>query len=149
MDVQNMEHVNNQNFFLGLGRRKRSSARITVLPKPKDSSESTFSCQINGQSFESYFQKDPFSLLKVQAPFKVIQEQDYPFLEVRVNVSGGGLSSQADAIRLALSKALIQMQPNLRQLLRQAGFLTSDARRKERKKYGLKKARKAPQFSKR
>jgi small subunit ribosomal protein S9 len=150
MDVQNMEHVSNQEIlFIGKGRRKRATAQIRLLPKPLDSSESTYLCQINGQSLQSYFHNDPFSLLTVEGPFKFLAEQDHPFLDIQVKVTGGGLSSQAEAIRLGISKALVAMQPPLRHLLREQGFLTSDARRKERKKYGLKKARKASQFSKR
>nr|YP_009646317.1 ribosomal protein S9 [Chloropicon roscoffensis]QBX98016.1 ribosomal protein S9 [Chloropicon roscoffensis]QBX98087.1 ribosomal protein S9 [Chloropicon roscoffensis] len=150
MDVRSMEHVSNQdNLFIGKGRRKRAIARISLLPKPSESSESPYSCQINGQPLQSYFGNDPFSLLTVEGPLKLLAEQEHPFLDVEVKVRGGGLSSQAEAIRLGLSKALVAMQPPLRHLLREQGFLTSDARRKERKKYGLKKARKASQFSKR
>ena len=150
MDAQNMEHANNQDMlFIGKGRRKRAIARIILLPKPLESSDSTYSCQINGQSLQSYFHNDPFSLLTVEGPFKVLTDQDHPFLDIEVKVRGGGLSSQAEAIRLGISKALVAMQPPLRHLLREQGFLTTDARRKERKKYGLKKARKASQFSKR
>jgi len=150
MDAQNMEHANNQDMlFIGKGRRKRAIARISLLPKPLESSDSTYSCQINGQSLQSYFHNDPFSLLTVEGPFKVLMDQDHPFLDIEVKVRGGGLSSQAEAIRLGISKALVAMQPPLRHLLREQGFLTTDARRKERKKYGLKKARKASQFSKR
>ena len=151
MDAQNMEHANNQDMlFIGKGRRKRAIARISLLPKPLESSDSTYSCQINGQSLQSYFHNDPFSLLTVEGPFKVLTDQDHPFfLDIEVKVRGGGLSSQAEAIRLGISKALVAMQPPLRHLLREQGFLTTDARRKERKKYGLKKARKASQFSKR
>ena len=150
MDAQNMEHANNQDMlFIGKGRRKRAIARISLLPKPLESSDSTYSCQINGQSLQSYFHNDPFSLLTVEGPFKALTDQDHPFLDIEVKVRGGGLSSQAEAIRLGISKALVAMQPPLRHLLREQGFLTSDARRKERKKYGLKKARKASQFSKR
>lgn len=149
-DAQSMEHVNNQNnLFIGKGRRKRAIARISVLPTSLDSQDSTYSCQVNGESLQSYFQNDPFSLLTVEGPVKVLAEQDHPFLNIEVKVRGGGLSSQAEAIRLGLSKALVSMEPQLRQPLRNQGFLTSDARRKERKKYGLKKARKASQFSKR
>ena len=145
-----MEHANNQDMlFIGKGRRKRAIARISLLPKPLESSDSTYSCQINGQSLQSYFHNDPFSLLTVEGPFKVLTDQDHLFLDIEVKVRGGGLSSQAEAIRLGISKALVAMQPPLRHLLREQGFLTTDARRKERKKYGLKKARKASQFSKR
>nr|QBX98433.1 ribosomal protein S9 [Chloropicon sp. RCC4434] len=151
MDDQNMEqHAHKSNtLFTGLGRRKRAIARITLLPKPQDSSESFYSCQVNGESLQSYFHNDPFNLLAIQAPFNLFHKQDHRFLEVRVNVSGGGLSSQAEAIQLGIAKALVKMESSLRSSLRQDGFLTSDARRKERKKYGLKKARKASQFSKR
>ena len=150
MDVQSMEHVNSQEIlFIGKGRRKRATAQIKLLPKSLEVSESTYSCKINGQSLQSYFHNDPFNLLTVEGPFKVLTDQDHPYLDIEVKVTGGGLSSQAEAIRLGISKALVAMQPPLRSALRDEGFLTSDARRKERKKYGLKKARKASQFSKR
>ena len=123
MDVQSMEHVNNQEMlFMGKGRRKRAIAQIRLLSKSLESSESTYLCQINGQSLESYFHNDPFNLLKVEGPFKVLATQDHPFLDVQVKVTGGGLSSQAEAIRLGISKALVAMQPPLRHLLREQGF---------------------------
>ena len=87
MDAQNMEHANNQDMlFIGKGRRKRAIARISLLPKPLESSDSTYSCQINGQSLQSYFHNDPFSLLTVEGPFKVLTDQDHPFLDIEVKV---------------------------------------------------------------
>ena len=101
---------------------------------------------INGRDIEDYFGLDTLKLL-VRSPL-VLTETDGKF-DVVVNVVGGGCSGQAGAIRHGLSRALLQYDPNLRPALKKAGFLTRDPRMKERKKYGLKAARRAPQFSKR
>jgi small subunit ribosomal protein S9 len=101
---------------------------------------------INGRPIDDYFKttthqilvKQPLELTKMTGRFDVV-----------ANVNGGGVSGQAGAIRLGLARALLKADPNLRPLLKKAGFLTRDPRMKERKKYGLKKARKAPQYSKR
>ena len=102
---------------------------------------------INGKPAELYFQQNPIHLQYISAAYDVVKTQA-PY-EATIFVEGGGLSAQAQAIRLALSKAFIEMFPNLRPVFKKQSFLIRDARIKERRKYGLKKARKASQFSKR
>ena len=126
-------------YFYGTGRRKHSVARVRVY-------NGTGKITINGRDIEDYFGLDTLKLL-VRSPL-VLTETDGKF-DVVVNVVGGGCSGQAGAIRHGLSRALLQYDPNLRPALKKAGFLTRDPRMKERKKYGLKAARRAPQFSKR
>ncbi|HJD20862.1 MAG TPA: 30S ribosomal protein S9 [Candidatus Gemmiger faecigallinarum] len=126
-------------YFYGTGRRKHSVARVRVY-------NGTGKVTINGRDIEDYFGLDTLKLL-VRSPM-VLTETDGKF-DVVVNVVGGGCSGQAGAIRHGLSRALLQYDPNLRPALKKAGFLTRDPRMKERKKYGLKAARRAPQFSKR
>ena len=126
-------------YFYGTGRRKHSVARVRVYNGPGK-------VTINGRAIEDYFGLDTLKLL-VRSSL-VLTETDGKF-DVVVNVVGGGCSGQAGAIRHGLSRALLQYDPNLRPALKKAGFLTRDPRMKERKKYGLKAARRAPQFSKR
>ena len=126
-------------YFYGTGRRKHSVARVRVY-------NGTGKVTINGRDIEDYFGLDALKLL-VRSPL-VLTETDGKF-DVVVNVIGGGCSGQAGAIRHGLSRALLQYDPALRPALKKAGFLTRDPRMKERKKYGLKAARRAPQFSKR
>ena len=126
-------------YFYGTGRRKHSVARVRVY-------NGTGKVTINGRDIEDYFGLDTLKLL-VRSPL-VLTETDGKF-DVVVNVVGGGCSGQAGAIRHGLSRALLQYDPNRRPALKKAGFLTRDPRMKERKKYGLKAARRAPQFSKR
>jgi len=128
-----------QVLYQGTGRRKKSVARVMVVPGEGK-------VIINGRPIDDYFKttthqilvKQPLELTKMTGRFDVV-----------ANVNGGGVSGQAGAIRLGLARALLKADPNLRPLLKKAGFLTRDPRMKERKKYGLKKARKAPQYSKR
>ena len=126
-------------YFYGTGRRKHSVARVRVY-------NGTGKVTINGRDIEDYFGLDTLKLL-VRSPL-VLTETEGKF-DVVVNVIGGGCSGQAGAIRHGLSRALLQYDPALRPALKKAGFLTRDPRMKERKKYGLKAARRAPQFSKR
>ena len=126
-------------YFYGTGRRKHSVARVRVY-------NGTGKVTINGRDIEDYFGLDTLKLL-VRSPL-VLTETDGKF-DVVVNVVGGGCSGQAGAIRHGLSRALLQYVPYQRPALKKAGFLTRDPRMKERKKYGLKAARRAPQFSKR
>lgn len=102
--------------------------------------------QINNRPVEKYRSAIPALVLAVQAPLRVLDTTSF---DVDVTVTGGGLSGQAEAIQLGLARALVQLQPEARPTLRSHEFLTRDAREKERRKYGLKKARKARQFSKR
>ena len=126
-------------YFYGTGRRKHSVARVRVY-------NGTGKMTINGRDINDYFGLETLKLL-VNSPL-VLTETEGKF-DVVVNVVGGGCSGQAGAIRHGLSRALLQYNAELRQTLKKAGFLTRDPRMKERKKYGLKAARRAPQFSKR
>ena len=126
-------------YFYGTGRRKHSVARVRVY-------NGTGKMIINGRDLNDYFGLETLKLL-VNSPL-VLTETEGKF-DVVVNVVGGGCSGQAGAIRHGLSRALLQFNPELRPVLKKAGFLTRDPRMKERKEYGLKAARRAPQFSKR
>ena len=126
-------------YFYGTGRRKHSVARVRVF-------NGTGKVTINGRDINDYFGLETLKLL-VNSPL-VLTENEGKF-DVVVNVVGGGCAGQAGAIRHGLSRALLQFNPELRPILKKAGFLTRDPSMKERKKYGLKAARRAPQFSKR
>ncbi len=126
-------------YFYGTGRRKKSVARVRVYP-------GTGKIIINDREIDNYFGLETLKLL-VRQPL-VLTETAEKF-DVICKVQGGGVTGQAGAIRHGLSRALLQHDENLRPLLKKAGFLTRDPRMKERKKYGLKGARRAPQFSKR
>lgn len=125
--------------YYGTGRRKNSVARVRLVPGDGN-------ITINGRSAEQYI---PFANLRevMVQPFNVTETLGN--YDVLVNVNGGGFSGQSGAIRHGISRALLQVDPDFRAALKKAGLLTRDARMKERKKPGLKKARKASQFSKR
>ncbi|NLV17793.1 MAG: 30S ribosomal protein S9 [Syntrophomonadaceae bacterium] len=125
--------------YLGTGRRKTAVARVRLLPGDGQ-------LQINGQAFENYFPNRTLRLIVMQP--LALTDLDGRF-DVIARVHGGGVSGQAGAVRLGIARALIKANPELRKQLRQAGYVTRDPRMKERKKYGLHKARKAPQYSKR
>jgi small subunit ribosomal protein S9 len=126
--------------YWGTGRRKTSVARVRLVP-------GSGQILINKKAGDLYLQFNPSYLATVKAPLEALGlENDYDIL---VNVGGGGLTGQADAIRLGVARALCQLDPENRKPLKVEGYLTRDPRSKERRKYGLKKARKAPQFSKR
>ena len=125
--------------YLATGRRKKSIARVRLLP-------GSGTITINNRDIEDYFGLDTLKML-VRAPLELTKTADK--FDVKVNVFGGGTTGQAGAIRHGISRALLKVDPELRASLKKAGYLTRDPRMKERKKYGLKKARKAPQFSKR
>ena len=123
------------------GGRKTSKARVQLVP---GTGTTIF---INGKNASEYFQNNAVYLQNILTPSDLVKtEAKY---DAYVSVQGGGLSSQAQAVRLALSKAFVDLFPDYRNSFKKPGFLTRDARIKERRKYGLKKARKAPQFSKR
>ena len=125
--------------YRGTGRRKKSIAQVRLLP-------GNGKITVNGKDIEEYFDyetlrtvaKEPLELTDTEASFDVI-----------VKVIGGGYSGQAGAVRHGVARALLEVDPEYRSVLKKAGFLTRDPRMKERKKYGLKKARRSPQFSKR
>lgn len=125
--------------FIGTGRRKKSIARVRLIPGTGD-------IKINGRDLENYF---PYELLvrEVKRPLQLVGlETKY---DVIVRVQGGGFTGQAGAIRHGIARALVMSDETLKPALKAEGFLTRDSRMKERKKYGLKKARRSPQFSKR
>ena len=126
-------------YFYGTGRRKSSVARVRVY-------NGTGKITINDRDIDEYFGLETLKLI-VRSPLAVAGVDDK--FDIVVRVVGGGISGQAGAIRHGLSRALLQYDENLRPALKKAGFLTRDPRMKERKKYGLKAARRAPQFSKR
>ena len=126
-------------YFYGTGRRKSSVARVRVYA-------GTGKITINGRDIDDYFGLDTLKLI-VRQPL-VLTGTESQF-DIVCSVAGGGVTGQAGAIRHGLSRALLQFNEELRPTLKKAGFLTRDPRMKERKKYGLKGARRAPQFSKR
>jgi small subunit ribosomal protein S9 len=126
-------------YFYGTGRRKKSVARVRIYP---GSGEIT----INGRSIDDYFGLETLKLI-VNQPFGVTGTAGK--FDIVANVTGGGISGQAGAIRHGVARALLAADAEYRPALKAAGFLTRDPRMKERKKYGLKAARRAPQFSKR
>ncbi len=123
----------------GTGRRKSSVARVVLL-------EGTGVFTFNGKSFEDYFPTESMRT-RVSQPL-VLTKLENKF-DLQVNVKGSGLSAQSEAVRLGLARALVEYDGSLRADLKKAGFLTRDARKVERKKYGLKKARRAEQYTKR
>ena len=125
--------------YLGTGRRKKSVARVRLTP-------GTGVITINKRDIEEYFGLETLKMI-VRAP--LVLTGTLAKYDINVNVYGGGTTGQAGAIRHGISRALIVADPELRQALKKAGFLTRDPRMKERKKYGLKAARRAPKFSKR
>ena len=126
--------------FAGTGKRKDSIARVRIMPNGKGQ------FVINNKNIDEYFNLGVYKLVANQ-PFEITNTLGK--YDVVVNVHGGGLSGQAGAIRHGIARALCKADESLKADIKKAGFLTRDARVKERKKYGLKKARKAPQFRKR
>ncbi|MBC8312741.1 MAG: 30S ribosomal protein S9 [Candidatus Cloacimonetes bacterium] len=126
-------------YFNAIGRRKKSVARVLV-------SQGTGKRIINNRPMKDYLHRETLEMI-IEEPFKIIDMSDK--FDVKVNVKGGGLAGQAGAIRLGISRAIIEYDPDLRPDLKKAGLLTRDSRVKERRKYGLAKARKAYQHSKR
>ncbi|ABI69588.1 30S ribosomal protein S9 [Syntrophomonas wolfei] len=125
--------------YWGTGRRKEAVARVRLVPGEGN-------IIINNRSFEDFFPNQTSRLI-VQQPLVLTAMQGRFDIICRVN--GGGVSGQAGAIQLGIARALLKANPDIKAMLRRSGFLTRDPRMKERKKYGLHKARKAPQYSKR
>lgn len=121
------------------GRRKEAVARVRLVPGTGD-------FRLNGRSLDEYFTTRAHRMV-VSAPLRLAgRDKD---LDVVARIEGGGVSGQAGALRLGIARALIELDPELRPALKKEGYLSRDSREKERRKYGLKKARKAPQYSKR
>lgn len=125
--------------YLGTGRRKSSVARV-ILRSGKGV------ITINGRAFEEYI---PSAAIRLDVLQPLELTENVNKFDIYVNVCGGGITGQAGAIRLGITRALMEVNPEYRAILKPAGLVTRDSRAKERKKYGLKKARRAPQFSKR
>ena len=132
--------IKNKAVYWGTGRRKTSVARVRLIP-------GNGLIKINGRAGDDYLNFNPLHLNSIKAPLQTLGlENSYDIL---VNVFGGGLTGQADAIKQGAARALCELSPDNRKPLKTEGHLSRDPRAKERRKYGLKKARKAPQFSKR
>ena len=127
-------------YLYGTGRRKSSVARVHLFPN------GTGSIIINGRDIDDYFGLDTLKMV-VRQP--LVSTDNVGKMDIVATVTGGGVSGQAGALRHGIARALLLSNPEYRAVLKQAGFLTRDPRMKERKKYGLKAARRAPQFSKR
>ena len=127
------------NFNYGTGRRKNATARTRLYT-------GTGKIEVNGRPFDAYFPRKTLQMIVCQ-PLVLTRLMDK--YDVKVNVQGGGVAGQADAVRHGISRALLTVDATLRDSLKKAGFLTRDARKKERKKYGLRGARASYQYSKR
>ena len=125
--------------YLGTGRRKKAIARVRLIPGEGN-------ITINKRTFEDYFPVDTMRMI-VEQPLVLTATKDK--FDVVVNCKGGGFTGQAGAIRHGIARALVKADADLKPAIKKAGYLTRDPRMKERKKYGLKAARRAPQFSKR
>ena len=125
--------------YQSTGRRKTSVARVTMVP-------GSGQIKVNGRDLDEYFNYETLKIIAT-APLKLTE--NLTNYDIKVNVNGGGYTGQAGAIRHAIARALLEVNPDYRTALKRAGFLTRDPRQKERYKYGQKKARKSSQFSKR
>jgi small subunit ribosomal protein S9 len=138
--MQTTDRTGGRAIYWGTGRRKSAVARVRLIP-------GTGQLSVNGKPGDLYFQFNPNYLSAIKAPLETLGlENEY---DIVVKAEGGGLTGQSDAIRLGVARALCQLDPDNRSPLKIEGYLTRDPRSKERKKYGLHKARKAPQYSKR
>jgi len=131
--------TDNDAIYSATGKRKNSIARVNLVPGKGNIS-------VNSRDFKEYFKRESLITIIIE-PFRVTNTENA--YDVIAELSGGGVSGQAGALRHGISKALLEINQEYRPLLKREGFLTRDSRIKERKKYGLKKARKKPQFSKR
>ena len=126
-------------FKYGTGRRKNATARTRLYA-------GSGQIEINGRSFENYFPRKSLQMI-IRQPLVLTKTLEK--LDIKINVQGGGTTGQAEAVRHGISRALLEVDASLRGMLKKAGFLTRDARKKERKKYGLRAARARYQYSKR
>ena len=131
--------MSEERYYYAVGRRKNAIARVRLMP-------GNGAIVVNGKPMEQYFPRQALQIL-IRQPFQVIESKDK--YNVTITVVGGGVAGQAGAIRHGISRAIVVMDEKLKPVLRKAGLITRDARVKERKKYGLKRARKAPQYTKR
>ncbi len=136
-----MADTNKGEYYYGMGRRKTAVARVRLYPNGEGN------VTVNGKQAQSYFGQREALLATINAPLRTLELNNA--YDMNIKVLGGGVSGQAGAIRHALARALVRVNPEWKPALRRAGFLTRDPRMKERKKPGLKRARKAPQYTKR
>ena len=127
-------------YYEGLGRRKTSTASVRLHP------DGSAQILVNGKPYREYFGRE-VDWTNISGPLALTQNESR--FDVTASVSGGGITGQAEAIQMGISRALLEVNPDFRSALRKAGMLSRDAREKERKKPGLKRARKAPQYTKR
>ena len=127
-------------YYEGLGRRKTATARVRLYP------DGNGQILVNGKPYQEYFGRLT-DTIAIRMPLELTQAEDQ--FDISVLVKGGGITGQAEAIRMGIARALLKVNPEYRPVLRKKGLLTRDARMKERKKPGLKRARKAPQYTKR
>ncbi len=138
-----------ERYYESVGRRKEATARVRVYTKKSTdnpASEDKAIITVNGKPYYEYFPTEQLQNV-VESPLRKLKSLNR--FKATVKTSGGGIHGQADAIKFGLSRALVLFDPNFSKKLKKAGYLTRDAREKERRKYGLKKARKAPQWAKR
>ncbi len=140
-----VESTLSKKYFAAVGRRKESISRVVIEPFSQVKAMNKVPFLINGKSLKDYFHLKEMQDI-VLSPLKIIMKDP---VKVSVKVSGGGIRGQAEATRLAIARALANKNPQNKKTLKDAGFLTVDSRRTERKKAGLKKARRAPQWQKR
>jgi len=133
--------TNKGEYYYGMGRRKTAVARVRLYPNGEGN------VIVNGKQAQSYFGQREALLATINSPLRLLELNNA--YDMNIKVLGGGVSGQAGAIRHALARALVRVNPEWKPALRRAGFLTRDPRMKERKKPGLKRARKAPQYTKR
>ncbi len=136
-----MADTNKGEYYYGMGRRKTAVARVRLYPNGEGN------VIVNGKQAQSYFGQREALLATINSPLRLLELNNA--YDMNIKVLGGGVSGQAGAIRHALARALVRVNPEWKPALRRAGFLTRDPRMKERKKPGLKRARKAPQYTKR
>lgn len=134
------EKTTKKNYYSAIGRRKQSVAVVKIL-KGKGK------VMVNGKDAKDYFQSNDSYIHTIKAPLELLSKANEYDIEARVE--GGGLNGQADSVRLGVARALVELSDDFRSSLKKHGYLTRDPRKKERKKPGLKKARKSSQFSKR
>lgn len=135
-----MKKYNSNEYYFGVGRRKTSSSRVYLK-------KGSGNIQVNGVSFADYFYGNLNFGYLIKKPLQIFDKEDY--YDIFVTTKGGGFTGQMEATKLAISRALLEIDPDCKSALKNFSLLTRDPRSKERKKYGLKAARKATQFSKR
>jgi small subunit ribosomal protein S9 len=147
--LENIKGDRTEKYYEAVGRRKESTARVRILTKKSSDiqkDENKGIIIVNDKPYYEYFNSEVLQEI-VDAPLKKLKSLNR--FKATVKVNGGGIHGQADAIKFGMSRALVKFDPNFAKKLKKAGFLTRDSREKERRKYGLKKARKGPAWSKR